>query len=155
MTKADDQETRLRIQARLHDGVIPVPFIGTTWRTRGGSYWRRRAGAVLVFLLALALVGIVATGFTIGIAGGGHNAARVVAAIVYDLTAVLGIRAGLRRIAAAPLDERTGGPGTHVPSALIALVLAPFGTGLVLTMLVAMFGRDFLGEDRARRLSTR
>jgi hypothetical protein len=155
MTKADDQETRLRIQARLHDGVIPVPFLGATWQTRGGPYWRRRAGAVVVFVLALALVGGMATGFTIGIAGGWHNAARVVAAFVYDLTAVLGVRAGLRRIAAAPLDERTGGPGTHVPSAAIALVLAPFGAGLVLTMLVAMVGRDFPGEDRARRLSTR
>jgi hypothetical protein len=79
----------------------------------------------------------------------------VVAAVVYDLTAVLGVRSGLRKVAEAPLDQRGGGPGTHVPSGFLALILAPFGTGLVLTMLVAMFGRDFIGERRARRLSTR
>jgi hypothetical protein len=57
--------------------------------------------------------------------------------------------------AEAPLVDRRGGPGTHVPNGLIAVVLAPYGTGLVLTMLVAMVGRDFIGERRARRLSTR
>ncbi|WP_030438951.1 hypothetical protein [Actinoplanes subtropicus] len=150
---ADEQEMRLRVEARLHDGVIPVPFLGKTWLTRGAAYWRRRAGAVVVMVLALALVGGMTVGFTIGIVGDGSDAIRIALAVLYDLTVVAGVRTGLRKIAAAPLDDRRGGPGTHVPNGLLAFVLAPFGTGLVLTILLAMFGRDFIGERRARELS--
>ena len=146
----DDTETRLRLLARMHDGVVPVPFLGTTWRARGGAYWRRRAGAVVLFLLALGLVGGMAVGFTLGIAGNGHQPLRLVAAVAYDLTALYGVRVGLRKLAEAPLDERGGTPRTFVPNGFLALVLAPFGTGLVLTMLLAMFRRDFIGERRAR-----
>jgi hypothetical protein len=39
------------------------------------------------------------------------------------------------------------------PNGLLALVLAPFGTALILTMLLAMFGHDFIGERRARQIS--
>jgi hypothetical protein len=146
-------EGRLRLQARLAGGVLPVPFLGRTWQTRGGAYWRRRVGAVLLFLLMFALVGGMAVGFTIGIVGDGHNVIRVILAVLYDLTAVLGVRTALRKIAEAPIDKKTGGPGTHVPSGPIAFVLAPFGTGLAITMLLAMFGRDFIGERRAREAS--
>jgi hypothetical protein len=150
---ADDRDTRLRLQARLHDGVIPVPFLGQTWQTRGPAYWRRRIGAVILFLLALGLVGGMAVGFTIGIVGNGSSAARIGLAVVYDLTVIAGVRSGLRKIAAAPLDDRAGGPRTFVPNGLLALVLAPYGTGLILTMLLAMFGADFIGERRAREVS--
>jgi hypothetical protein len=146
----NDPEARLRRAARLNGGVVPVPFLGQTWPARGGAYWRRRVGAVLLFLLLLGLIGGMAVGFTIGIVGDGHNVIRVVLAVLYDLTAVVGVRLGLRLIARAPLDDRKGGPGTHVPVGPLAFVLAPFGTGLVLTMLVAMLGRDFIGERRAR-----
>lgn len=149
----DEQAVRLRAEARLHDGVIPVPFLGQTWPTRGAAYWRRRVGAVVVMLLVLALVGGMAVGFTIGIVGPGDDVIRIALAVLYDLTAVAGVRTGLRKIAAAPLDDRRGGPGTFVPNGLLAFVLAPFGAGLVLTILLAMFGRDFIGERRARELS--
>jgi hypothetical protein len=149
----DDPEVRLRREARLNGGVLPVPFLGQTWQTRGGAYWRRRVGAVVLFLLLLALVGGMATGFTIGIVGDGHNVVRVILAVVYDLTFVAGVRTGLRKVAEAPLDDRRGGPGVHVPSGPLAFVLAPFGTGLVVTLLIAMCGRDFLGERRAREAS--
>jgi hypothetical protein len=152
-SKSDEATTRMRLMARRHDGVVPVPFLGTTWPTRGGSYWWRRIGAVVVFVLALALVGGMAVGFTLGIAGDRHDVVRVIAAIVYDLTAVLGVRAGLRKLAQAPLDERGGTPRTFVPNGVLALVLAPYGTGLVLTMLLAMFSHDFIGERRAREVS--
>jgi hypothetical protein len=148
-----DLDTRLRLQARLHGGVIPVPFLGPTWQARGGAYWRRRTGAVLLFVLALVLAGGMATGFTIGIVGDGHDAVRLVIAVGYCLTALAGVRAGLRMIARAPLDDRGGGPRTVFPSGVLALVLAPYGTGLVLTLLLAMFGRDFIGERRAREMS--
>ena len=85
---ADEQELRLRAEARLHDGVLPVPFLGRTWRTRGGAYWRRRVGAVLLMLLLLALVGGMAVGFTIGIVGAGDDALRIALAMLYGLTAV-------------------------------------------------------------------
>jgi len=150
----NEQELRLRAEARLHDGVIPVPFLGRTWPARGAAYWRRRVGAVALMLLALALVGGMAVGFTIGMVGDGDDAIRIALAVLYDLTAVLGVRSGLRMIAAAPLTDRRGGPGTFFPNGLLAFVLAPFGTGLVLTILLAMFGRDFLGERRAREMST-
>jgi hypothetical protein len=152
---ADDRDARLRLEARLHDGVIPVPFLGQTWRTRGPAYWRRRVGAVVLMVPALALVGGMAAGFTIGIVGDGDgdDAVRIALAVVYVLTAVAGVRSGLRKIAAAPLDDRAGGPGTVVPNGVLALVLAPYGTGLVLTILLAMFGRDFIGERRAREIS--
>jgi hypothetical protein len=146
----DSPEGRLRLRARLNGGVVPVPFLGNTWKSRGGAYWRRRIGAVVLFLLLFVLVGGMATGFTIGIVGDGHNAVRIVLAVLYDLTAVLGVRTGLRKIAEAPFDDKAGGPGTHVPSGVLAFVLAPFGAGLVLTILVAMLGRDFIGERRAR-----
>jgi hypothetical protein len=152
--RAKDRDTRLRLQARLHGGVIPVPFLGTTWQTRGSSYWWRRIGAVVLFVLALTLAGGMAIGFTLGIAGDGHDVIRVVPAILYDLTAVAGVRTGLRKIADAPLDDRTGAPRTFAPNGLLALVLAPYGTGLVCTLLIAMLGRDFLGERRARELGS-
>ncbi len=152
-TPADTVDARLRIQARLHDGVVPVPFLGTTWQTRNGSYWRRRVGAVIVFVLALGLVGGMAVGFTIGILGDRHDAIRVAMAVLYDLTVVLGVRSGLRKIAEAPLDERNGAPRTFAPSGLLALVLAPYGTGLIATILIAMFGHDFIGERRARDIT--
>lgn len=153
-SKPDEATIRLRMTARLHGGVVPVPFLGTTWQTRSGSYWRRRVGAVIVFVLALALIGGMAVGFTLGIAGDRHDVVRVIAAIAYDLTAVLGVRTGLRKLAQAPLDERGGAPRTFVPSGVLALILAPYGTGLVLTMLLAMFSHDFIGERRAREIST-
>jgi hypothetical protein len=149
----DTPEGRLRLAARLNGGVLPVPFLGTTWTSRGGAYWRRRIGAAVLFLFLFALVGGMATGFTIGIIGDGHNVVRVILAVVYDLTAVLGVRTGLRKVAEAPFDDKGGGPGMHVPSGALAFVLAPFGVGLVLSILVAMCGRDFIGERRAREAS--
>ena len=150
----DERQLRLRAEARLHGGVLPVPFLGRTWQTRGAAYWRRRVGAVVLMLLALALVGGMAVGFTIGIVGAGDDVFRIALAVLYGLTALAGVRAGRRVIAAAPLTDRRGGPGTFFPNGLLAFVLAPFGTGLVLTILLAMVGRDFLGERQAREMST-
>jgi hypothetical protein len=45
-------------------------------------------------------------------------------AVLYDLTVVLGVRSGLRKIAEAPLDVRNGAPRTFAPNRLFALVLA-------------------------------
>ena len=148
-----DPDALLRAAARQHDGVVPVPFLGTTWRTRGARYWWRRVGAVVVLVLGLGLVGGMAVGFTIGIVGDGDDAIRIALAVVYCLTLVLGVRTGLRMVAQAPIDDRTGGPGTVFPNGFLALVLAPYGTGVVLTLLVSMLGRDFLGERRAREIT--
>src|SRR5689334_15513272 len=109
---ADEQQLRLRAEARLHDGVIPVPFLGQTWRTRGAAYWRRRVGAVILMALLLALAGGMAVAFTIGIIGDGDDAIRIALAVLYASTAVAGVRTGVRKIAAAPLDDRRGGAGT-------------------------------------------
>ena len=148
----DERELRLRMLAREHGGVVPVPFLGTTWQTHGAAYWRRRVGAAVVMLLSLALVGGLAVGFTIGIVGSGDDVIRVALAVLYCLTALLGVRRGLRTIAAAPLDARSGGPRTFFPNGLLALAIAPYGTGFVLTILVAMLGRDFIGERAARSI---
>jgi hypothetical protein len=93
---ADERRLRLRAEARLHDGVIPVPFLDQTWRTRGAAYWRRRVGAVILMVLLLALVGGMAVAFTIGIVGDGDDAVRIVLAVLYALTAVAGVRTGRR-----------------------------------------------------------
>ena len=54
--KVDDGHdlARLRILARLHDGVVPVPFLGDTWLDRGAAYWRRRIGAVVLLMVLTA-----------------------------------------------------------------------------------------------------
>jgi hypothetical protein len=151
---ADDPATqRLRIEARLHGGVVPVPFLGTTWQQRGGPYWRRRAGAVVLFLVLLIFVGGMAVGFGLGIAGGGHSATRIVIALLYALTAIPGVLLGLRIVADAPIDSSRSTPTTVAPIGLAALALAPFGTGLVVALLLSMFGRDFIGERRARSIT--
>jgi hypothetical protein len=133
--------------------VERVPFLGTTWQTRGPAYGRRRIGAVVLFLPVLALVGGMAVGFTIDVVGDGYDAIGIALAVVYDPTTIAGVRSGPRKIATAPLDDRSGGPRTFFPNGLLALVLAPYGTDLILTTLLAMLGRDFIGERRAREVS--
>jgi hypothetical protein len=151
---ADDPASqRLRIEARLHGGVVPVPFLGTTWQQRGAPYWRRRVGAVVLFMVLLVLVGGMAVGFGLGIAGGGHRAIRIVLALLYASTAIPGILLGRRMVANAPIDSSRSAPTTVAPIGLAALALAPFGTGLVLALLLSMFGHDFIGERRARSIT--
>jgi hypothetical protein len=152
LTRAESDAQDLRVEAITHHGTVPVPFLGTTWRARGAAYWWRRAGAVVLFLALLALVGGMATGFSIGIFGDGHSPVRVVLGVLYLLTVAPGLWLGGRMVARAPLVEDP--PATVVlPIGLLALVLAPFDTGLVLVLLLAMLGRDFLGERRARAAS--
>ena len=152
---ADDPDVvRLRAQARLHDGVVPVPFLGTTWQRRGSAYWRRRVGAVILLVVATLFVGAVAASFTAGIiAGIGHQPAGIAVGTVYALVAVPGFIDGRRRVAKAPIDNRGRAPRTAVPFGCLALILAPFSFGLVLAVLLSMFGRDFTGERRAREIT--
>lgn len=148
MDAADEATQRLRIEARLHGGVVPVPFLGTTWQERGGAYWRRRVGAVALFLLLTAIVGGIAAGFTVGVLKG----AGVIPAVIYGLTLLPGVWVGLRQIGRAPLAGR-GAPRVVYPAGCLAFVVAPFAFGVCLTVLGAMFGRDFIGERRAREVT--
>jgi len=145
MAAPDETTQRLRIEARLHGGVVPVPFLGTTWQQRGGAYWRRRAGAVALFLLLTAIVGGIAAGFTVGILRG----AGVVPAVIYDLTLLPGVWMGLHQVGRAPLNARRAARVAY-PAGCLAFVVAPFALGASLAVLAAMFGRDFIGERRAR-----
>ena len=150
----DPDLARLRIQARLHDGVVPVSFLGTTWQQHDGRYWLRRIGAIILLLVLTLFVGATAAGFTAGIiAGIGHQPAGVIVGTLYSLTAVPGFINGRHRVAKAPLDPRSRTPRTAFPSGCLALVFAPFSTGLALAVVAAMFGRDFLGERRAREVT--
>jgi len=150
----DPELLRLRAEARSHGGVVPVPFLGTTWQERGAAYWRRRIAAVVLFVLLTLFVGSIAAGFTVAIlTGTGHGPLAVVLAVVYDLTAVLGFIAGSRRVAAAPATGRGGAPRTFVPFGCLAFVLAPFGTGLCLAVLLSMFGHSFTGVELAREIT--
>ena len=154
MTKTNDRDTRLRLRARQNGGVVPVPFLGRTWQTRGGAYWRRRIGATALLLLLAVVASGIATGFTIGIVGDGHDVVRVVLGVLYVLTAIPGVRTGLRKIAEAPLDDRsTGLPRTFVPNGLLALIIAPYSAAAVITVFLGTFGRDFLGERAAREVT--
>jgi hypothetical protein len=148
MDAPDEATQRLRIEARLHGGVVPVPFLGTTWQERGGAYWRRRVGAVALFLLLTAIVGGIATGFTVGILRG----AGVIPAVIYDLTLLPGVWMGLHQIGRAPMAGR-GAPRVVYPAGCLAFVVAPFALGVCLAVLGAMFGRDFIGERRAREVT--
>ena len=116
----DDADlVRLRIQARLHDGVVPVPFLGVTWQQRGAAYWRRRVGAVVLLVVLTLFVGAIAAAFTAGIiAGVGRQPAGVVVGTVYALFAVPGFIVGRRRVAKAPLDGRGQGTSYGVPVGL-------------------------------------
>jgi hypothetical protein len=150
-----DDDTRLAIAARLHGGVVPVPFLGTTWRQRGPAYWRRRAGAVTLFAMLTLVVGVIAAGFTVGIVKGtGARPIGIALAMVYDLTVLLGLRTGLRQVARAP-DDRRGAPRVVFPAGCLAFVIAPFAVGVCLAVLGSMFGRDFIGERRAREVTAR
>jgi hypothetical protein len=153
LTSEESDDLKLKAMAFLNDGVVPVPFLGTTWLHRGPAYWSRRVGAVLLILLVGAIVTTLATGFTIGIYGGGASPARVVLTVVYALCVVPGLLIGRRTIARAPLSDQSR-RSVAAPSGVIAVVLAPFATGVVLYVLLAMFGRDFIGERRAREAST-
>ncbi|NJC69604.1 hypothetical protein HC031_07705 [Planosporangium thailandense] len=150
----DPQLLRLRAQAQMNGGVVPVPFLGTTWQQRGPAYWRRRIGAVVLFVFLTIFVGAFAVAFTLGILEGtGHGPLGVVLAVLYDLTAVLGFGYGLRAVAKAPVIGRAWMPRVVVPIGCLAFVLMPFDTGLCLAMLLSMFGRDFMGEARARQIT--
>ncbi len=152
---ADDPDVvRLRARARMHDGVVPVPFLGTTWRHRGRAYWRRRVGAVILLVALTVFVGAIATAFTAGIiAGIGHRPAGAIVGTLYALVAIPGFIDGRRRVAKAPIDNRGRAPRTAVPFGCLALILAPFSFGLALAVLLSMFGHDFTGERRAREIT--
>jgi hypothetical protein len=149
MNSPDEATQRLRIEARLHGGVVPVPFLGTTWQQRGGAYWRRRVGAVALFLLLTVIVGFIAAGFTVGIAKG----AGAVPAVIYDLTLLPGIWVGARQVGRAPLSGRGGAPRVVYPAGCLAFVIAPFALGVCLAVLGSMFGPNFIGERRAREVT--
>ena len=152
--EGDPDLARLRIRARLHDGVVPVPFLGTTWQQHGAAYWRRRIGAVFLLTMLTLFVGAIAAAFTAGIvAGVGHQPAGVVVGIIYALVAVPGFVVGRQRAAKAPLDSRAVAPRTALPSGCLAFAFAPFSVGLALAVVLSMFGHDFMGEGRAREIT--
>ena len=106
---ADDPDVvRLRARARMHDGVVPVPFLGTTWRHRGRAYWRRRVGAVILLVALTVFVGAIATAFTAGIiAGIGHRPAGAIVGTLYALVAI-------------PASSTAGGASRRRPSTTVA-----------------------------------
>lgn len=146
-------EARLRTQAAANGGLVPVAFVGTRWHTRGGAYWRRRIGGTLVLALGAALVAGISTGVTIGILAGSHpNAIQIAIAALYVATVLPGLMYGQRIVRRMPLDTRAG-PSNPFGGCLVVLV-TPLVTGLCLAVLFAAFRPQFLGETRARALSS-
>ncbi|HEX4222869.1 MAG TPA: hypothetical protein VHZ97_10930 [Pseudonocardiaceae bacterium] len=146
-------EARLRVQADANGGLVPVPFVGTLWHSRGGAYWRRRIGGTLVLMVGTAFVGGISTGVAIGILGGGQlNATRVAIAAIYLATVLPGLMYGQRIVRRMPLDARAG-PSNPFGGCLVVLV-TPFVTGVCLDILLAALRPQFLGETRARALSS-
>jgi hypothetical protein len=143
----------LRTKAAANGGLVPVAFVGTRWHARGGAYWRRRIGGTLVLALGTAFVGGISTGVTIGILGGTHpNAVRVAIGAVYVATVIPGLVYGQRIVRRMPLDARAG-PSSPFGGCLVVLI-TPFVTGLCLAILFAALRPQFLGETRARALSS-
>jgi hypothetical protein len=153
-TPEETDRAMLKAEAFLHGGVLPVPYLGTTWQQRGAPYWRRRVGTVLLYVFLLAFVGTFATGFSIGLFDGGASTLSFVLTAAYVLTAIPGIVTGQRMIARSPLNFTRRRPGLVAANGVAAFIIAPFGTGVVLIFLLSMFGRDFIGERRARETST-
>jgi hypothetical protein len=87
---------RLKLAADEHDGVAPLPFVGTTWQTRGARYWCRRALAWLTLIFCTALCGGLAAGVTVGILHGVHGVVGAVIAGVYWATIIPGLLYGAR-----------------------------------------------------------
>ena len=125
-----------------------IPFLGTSWRERNGTYWRRRVLASLLLLLSAVLIGAFAVGFTAVIIGPA-TLARLTLGVLYALTGLLGVRWGTRQVRAAPATLRPTF-GTR----LLFVILAPASAIAVLTLFVASLGTDFLGERWARQHRT-
>lgn len=145
-------EARLRVQADANGGLVPVPFVGTLWHSRGGAYWRRRIGGTLVLMVGTAFVGGISTGVAIGILGSHPNATRIAIAAIYVATVLPGLMYGWRIVRRMPLDARSG-PRNPFGGCLVVLI-TPFVTGLCLAILFAALRPQFLGETRARALSS-
>jgi hypothetical protein len=145
---------RLKAMAATNDGIVPVWFLGKTWVRRGAAYWSRRVGAVLLLVVLLGFPVVWAAGCIVAvILDGKTTPVRVALTVLYALTIIPGLLIGRRVVARAPVgahDQPYGG----VPAGLVAFVLAPIPAGVVLYVLLAMFGRDFIGERRAREAST-
>jgi hypothetical protein len=144
---------RLRAQAYIDDGVVRVPFVGTSWQQRAGAYWCRRIGAVVLTLVLTVLFPVaLSAGFVTGIVRGVGGAAGIVCGIVYGLVAVPGFLVGRRIARRLPLTDRRT-PRFVLPSGLFVLAFAPFAVGALAALMVPMFGGDFMGEDRAREVT--
>ncbi len=152
-SREEAEDLRLRAEAWQHGNVVPVPFLGTTWQDRGPAYWRRRVGTVALFVFLILVVGGMAAGFAAGVLAGAHGPLRVGLLAVCVLLAVLGFVAGRRQVARMPYNPAQAAPRTVAPSGCLAFLLAPFGFGLCLGVLVSLFGRLFPGEERARKLT--
>jgi len=140
----------LRGEALLHDGVLPIPFLGTTWARRGGAYWARRVGATALLALLTLVTGGLSAGFALGLRSGGAPAAVVA---LYASTALIGVWTGSRLARRAPIDDSRERPRMVFVGGLGALVLTPIAAGVCLAVLAGTLGRDFLGERRARELT--
>ena len=138
----------LWLEAGDHGGVVPVPFLGTTWADRGAAYWRRRIGAALLMALLTLSAGFMASGFTYSFVKDG-----VLIAVAYGSTSLLGIRTGLRLVRRAPIDDSQERASVIFGGGIGALIFSPFALGLVLVILLSMLRRDFPGERRARELT--
>jgi hypothetical protein len=142
----------LRIAAREHGGVAPLPFIGTTWRSRGAAYAFRRALATLTLLCCAGVCGAFAAGVTAGLLRGlPAGAVGTAVAAVYWATAVPGLVHGIRMARRNPLGPaRTGG---GLGSGCVSAVITPALTGICLGYLLLTLGREFPGEPLAREVT--
>jgi hypothetical protein len=152
-TPAEDFKLRLKLAAADHDGVAPLPFVGTTWQHRGVRYWFRRALAWLTLIFCTALCGGLAAGVTVGILHGGRGIVGAVIACVYWATIIPGLVYGIRMAKVNPAGPRSGGGG--LGSGCVSIVISPIVTGICLGYLVMTFGREFPGEPVAREVTAR
>ncbi len=136
-----------------HHGVAPVPFLNTTWQQRRAEYWQRRIGTAVLFALLTALVGSLAVAANAVMLSPPHSLVHIGVAAGYDLTAIPGFLLGRKQVAAAPAELQSRFPRIFFPAAVVVFLIAPFVTGLMLALLLAMLGRDFLGEHRAREIT--
>jgi hypothetical protein len=144
----------MRDDAREHDGIAAVTFLGRTWANRGPAYWVKRLLAILLYLLVAAAVTAMAVGFGIGILHSGNPVIGTILFTLWLLTAVPGFAYGWRfmRRSATGFPRKNSFHGPAMGPGCLVVVIVPFVAGLCLAVLLSTLLPHFPGEAQAKSI---
>ncbi len=144
----------MRDDAREHNVVAAVTFLGRTWANRGLAYWSKRLLATLLHLVVAAAVTAMAVGFGIGILRSGNLLVGTILFAVWLLTAIPGFAYGWRfmRRSATGFPRKNSFHGPAMSPGCVVVVLVPLVAGLGLAVLASTVLPHFPGEAQARSI---